>query len=115
LILKKIKNHARSASRSINVSEMLRISTPMMLSTSLLLISGWINTIMLGIYGTESDVGIYNVLFKIGTGSAIILNSVKSIAAPKFAELHAMKNSSGLADTAIQTSKINFWLSLPIL
>src|SRR6185436_7201296 len=115
LILKKIKNHARSASRSINVSEMLRISTPMMLSTSLMLISGWINTVMLGIYGTEADVGLYSVIFKIGTFSAIVLNAVNSIASPKFAEMHAVNDRKGLAKVAIQTSKINFWASLPVL
>ncbi|MEP7167785.1 MAG: flippase [Bacteroidota bacterium] len=115
LILKKIKNHSQSISESINVREMLRISTPMMLSTSLMLISGWINTVMLGIYGTESEVGLYSVIFKIGTFSAIVLNAVNSIAAPKFAEMHALNDHQGLAKVAIQTSKINFWASLPVL
>ncbi|MEO5570229.1 MAG: flippase [Bacteroidia bacterium] len=115
LILKKIKSHSQSVSNSITVREMLRISTPMMLSTSLMLISGWINTVMLGIYGSESDVGMYSVIFKIGTFSAIILNAVNSIAAPKFAELHALNDQRGLAKVALQTSKINFWASLPVL
>jgi O-antigen/teichoic acid export membrane protein len=115
LILKKIKNHSKTISKSINVREMLRISSPMMLSTSLMLISGWINTLMLGIYGTESDVGLYSVIFKIGTFSSIVLNAVNSIAAPKFAEMHALNDHRGLAKVAIQTSKINFWASLPVL
>jgi O-antigen/teichoic acid export membrane protein len=115
LILKKIKSNSPSISESIGVRKMLGISTPMMLSTSLMLISGWINTVMLGIYGTESDVGIYSVIFKIGTFSAIVLNAVNSIAAPKFAELHALNDYRGLAKVAVQTSKINFWASLPIL
>ncbi|HKR05157.1 MAG TPA: flippase [Bacteroidia bacterium] len=114
LILKKIKSHVHSRSESITMREMLRISTPMMLSTSLMLISGWINTVMLGIYGTEADVGIYNVIFKIGAFTHIILNAVNSIAAPKFAELHALNDQRGLAKVAIQTSKINFWASLPV-
>lgn len=115
LILKKIKKHSSSIAQTMNVREMLRISTPMMLSTSLLLISGWINTIMLGIYGSESDVGIYSVIFKIGTFSSMVLMSVNSIAAPKFAELHALNDHAGLAKAAIQTSKINFWASLPVI
>jgi O-antigen/teichoic acid export membrane protein len=70
--------------------------------------------VMLGIYGTESDVGIYNVILKIGAFTHIILNAVNSIAAPKFAELHALNDQRGLAKVAIQTSKINFWASLPV-
>jgi O-antigen/teichoic acid export membrane protein len=115
LILKKIKTQSQSVAQSITIPEMLRISSPMMLSTSLMLISGLINTVMLGIYGTESDVGIYSVIFKIGTFTSMILVSVNSIAAPKFAELHALNDKEGLAKVAIQTSKINFWTSLPIL
>lgn len=113
-VLKKIKRYTKTVSDSIAMWKMIRISSPMMLSTSLLLISGWINTIMLGIYGTESEVGMYNVIFKIGTFSSIVLTSVNSIAAPKFAELHILNDHTGLNNTAIQTSKINFWVSLPI-
>jgi O-antigen/teichoic acid export membrane protein len=115
LILKKIKSHSEATANSITVREMLGISTPMMLSTSFMLISGLINTIMLGIYGSEADVGVYSVIFKIGTFTSMILTSVNSIAAPKFAELHAQNDKRGLAKVAIQTSKINFWASLPIL
>jgi O-antigen/teichoic acid export membrane protein len=115
LILKKIKTYTSAITDALSIREMLRISTPMMLSTSLLLISGWINTIMLGIYGTESDVGIYSVILKIGAFSGMILTSVNSIAAPKFAEMHAMNDHDGLAKVAVQTSKINFWASLPVL
>lgn len=115
LIVKKIKKQAVEISESMSVREMLNVSTPMMLSTSLMLISGWINTIMLGKYGTESDVGIYSVVFKIGTFSGMILASVNSIAAPKFAEMHALGDHKGLSKVAVQTSKINFWASLPIL
>jgi O-antigen/teichoic acid export membrane protein len=115
LILKKIKSYSLSVANTIQIGQMLSISTPMMLSTSLMLISGLINTLMLGIYGTEADVGIYSVIFKIGTFTSMILTSVNSIAAPKFAELHALNDHDGLAKVAIQTSKINFWTSLPIL
>lgn len=115
LVFRRIRRQSVTQSHSINTREMLRISTPMMLSTSLMLISGFINTIVLGIYGTEGEVGLYNVIFKIGTLTSMILTSVNSIAAPKFAELHALNDREGLARTAIQTSKINFWASMPVL
>lgn len=93
---------------------MIRHSLPMMLATSLLLISGWLNTIMLGIWSTETDVGIYSVILKISTLSTFVLMSINSIAAPRFAQLHAKGNKEGLNTYVGQIAKVIFFSSIPI-
>jgi O-antigen/teichoic acid export membrane protein len=76
--------------------------------------SGWINTLFLGRYGTTADVGIYKVVLQITTVCGFILLSVNAVAAPKFAELWAKGDLKELGNSASQTSKINFFASLPI-
>ncbi len=113
-ILKDIKTHSKTPSNELTINEMVRHSLPMMLATSLLLISGWINTIMLGIWSTESDVGIYSVILKISTLATFVLMSINSIAAPRFAQLHAKNDSLGLNTYVGQISKVIFFSSVPI-
>lgn len=86
----------------------------MMLSSSLILISGWVNTLFLAKYCNEGDVGIYRVIVQVTTVCGFILLSVNSVAAPKFAELYALGDLKGLGKAARQTSKINFLASIPI-
>ncbi|HMT27718.1 MAG TPA: flippase [Bacteroidia bacterium] len=114
LILKEIKSHSKISADSLPVADMIRHSLPMMLATSLLLISGWLNTIMLGIWSTETDVGIYSVILKISTLSTFVLMSINSIAAPRFAQLHAKGNKEGLNIYVGQISKVIFFSSIPI-
>ena len=87
----------------------------MLLISSLALIMKWTDTIMLGIFTTEKDVGIYNVAVKISTLTAITLAAINSIAAPKFAEFWGKKDIKNLKRTVHQTTKLIFFSSIPIL
>jgi len=64
-------------------SSLLKNSVPMMLSSSLILVMFWTDTIMLGIFKTETDVGIYNVIVYVALSINISLYAVNSILAPK--------------------------------
>lgn len=114
LILKYIRTFTNEESNEYSKRDIIQQSIPMMLSSSLILISGWINTLFLGRYGTTADVGIYKVVVQITTVCGFILLSVNAVAAPKFAELWASNNLKELGKSARQTSKINFLASLPI-
>ena len=48
----------------VSSRKLLKTAFPMMLSTSVILIMSWIDTIILGIYTTEFDIGVYNVVVK---------------------------------------------------
>ncbi len=77
---------------SIQIKKILKTSLPMFLSSSLFMIIGWTDTIMLGIFRSEEEVGIYNVVMKISFLTSITLYAINSIAAPKFAELYVSGN-----------------------
>lgn len=114
LIIKRIRSHTTIASNELLIKEMVRNAVPMLLANSMLLVSGWINTIMLGIWSTESDVGIYSVVLKISTFSAFVLMSINSVSAPRFAQLHATGDMEGLKKYTAHTAKIIFYSSIPI-
>ncbi|MBL0050757.1 MAG: oligosaccharide flippase family protein [Bacteroidetes bacterium] len=110
----KINQNATESSPYLSKLEILKTSYPMMLSNSMMQISGWINTLILGSYVSDSDVGVYRVVLNVSSVCAFILVSINSVAAPRFAELYARKDLIGLARAARQTSAVNFFASIPI-
>ncbi len=103
------------AQKGLSYSYILSVSIPMLFSSSLALIMGWTDTIMLGIFRTEEEVGIYNVALKISMITSITLMAINTIAAPKFAEFWGKGDIKGLAKVAQQSTKLIFWTSFPIL
>ncbi|TLD42419.1 MAG: Polysaccharide biosynthesis protein [Candidatus Jettenia ecosi] len=100
---------------SISYNTILNVSLPLMLSSSMLFILQWTDTIMLGILKTEAEVGIYNVALKIANFTSISLFAINSIAAPKFAEFYGKRDMKGLGKVARQSTKLIFWSSFPVL
>ncbi|WP_456426843.1 flippase [Desulfurobacterium sp.] len=94
---------------------LLFVSIPMLLSSSLALIMGWTDTIMLGMFRSAHEVGIYNVALKLSTMTSISLMAINTIAAPKFAEFWGRGDKEGLAKVAQQSTKLIFWTSFPVL
>jgi len=70
----------------LSKKQIINTAFPMMFSTSIFLLMSWSDTLMLGIYTTDYNVGIYNVALKISMITAIILGAVNSILAPKISE-----------------------------
>jgi O-antigen/teichoic acid export membrane protein len=103
------------AEKSLRYKNILDVSLPLMLSSSMLLIMHWTDTIMLGIFRSETDVGIYNVAIKIANFTAIPLFAINGISAPKFAEFYGKGDMRGLKKVVMQSTKLIFWSSFPIL
>ena len=95
--------------------EILSTSYPMMLSSSILLLMAWADTIMIGIFKTEVDVGFYNVALKLAMLASIILGSVNSILAPKISETFNNNKIDEFKVLIKQSTRIIFFISLPIL
>ncbi len=93
----------------------LSISMPLFLSSSLGMVTGWTDIIMLGIFKTEREVGIYHIASKIALLTSIPLMAMATISAPKFAEFWGKNDISGLAKVAKQSTKLIFFISSPIL
>ncbi|QJA05899.1 flippase [Thermosulfurimonas marina] len=99
----------------ISLRDILSVSFPMLMSSSLSMIMSWTDTIMLGMWRTEEEVGIYNVAVRLSTITSFTLMAINSIAAPKFAEFWGKNDLEGLKKVAQQSTKLIFWNSAPIL
>lgn len=99
----------------LGYKELLKVSLPMSITSAMVFIMGWTDVLMLGIFTTSEEVGIYRVALKIGMITSICLVAVNSIAAPKFAELYFKNETERLSNIIKKSSKLIFWSSFPIL
>lgn len=113
--LKSSELYSVTYKNSIKTTDILKVSLPMLLSSSSFLIMGWTDTIMLGIFRTEREVGVYNVAMKVAALTSITLYAINRIAAPKFAESYAKGDTTGFEAIVRQSTRLIFWTSLPIL
>lgn len=97
---------------SLQVKEILSVSAPLLLSSSIMLILGLADTVMLGMLKSESDVGIYNVAYKIATVAMIVFIAMSSIATPKIAAVQ--DDQEKLRRIVLQTTKLIVIVSLPM-
>jgi len=95
--------------------EIIKTSFPMMLSSSILLLMAWSDTIMIGIFKTEADVGVYNVALKLAMITGIVLGAVNSIVAPKLSETFNNNRLDEFRELIKQSTRIIFFCTLPIL
>jgi O-antigen/teichoic acid export membrane protein len=102
-------------SNEISTRNILHVSIPMLLSSSMLMITHWTNTLMLGMFRPEAEVGIFNVAVKISTATSFTLIAINTITAPKFAEFYGRRDYIGLEKFVQQSTKLIFWTSFPIL
>jgi|TARA_B110000908_G_scaffold78935_1_gene94659 O-antigen/teichoic acid export membrane protein len=124
--LKKSAKGKESAEKELrSYSEILKISVPLMFAQSVQFIMAWTDKLMLGAIDTpnvslglttnSSEVGIYHTAFKLSMFAAVALMSINSIASPKFAEMYASKNKEGLKKIVHQSTKMIFWVTLPLV
>ena len=104
LLLNKEFSNKNGELEQIPLKQILSISLPMLLTSSLFMIMSWTDTIMLGMWRTEEEVGIYNVAVRLSMITSFTLGAINSIAAPKFAEFWGKKDLEGLKKVAQQST-----------
>ena len=95
--------------------DILKSSIPLFLAGSMIFIKTWIDSIMLGMYRTEYEVGIYSLVVRLAGLVSLPLMAINTIAAPKFAEYYAAKKYADFERTIRYTSKMMFFSATPIL
>lgn len=95
-------------------NQMLNESMPMMLTGSMFFILGWTDNIILGIFRSSEEVGMYDAAFKLSTLSAIVLLAINAIQAPVFSELYHKKEMGRLQKIIFQSNRLLFFTSLPL-
>ncbi len=99
----------------VNSWQFIQDSLPMMLSSSVLILLGWMDTFVMGVYETVENVGIYNVSLKIATLTIFTLQAINSILAPKIAKSYTENNTQQYKKLIQFSTKLNFLISLTII
>lgn len=95
--------------------ELLRSSMPLFWVASLSMLINWTAIFALGIWGTKEDVGIFGIASSTAMLTSLVLVSVNSISAPKFADLYKKKEMAALGSTARNTAKLMTLMASPLL
>jgi len=111
----KVKFNKYIREHSLTIKEILKVSGPMMITMSILLIMGWTDTLMLGaLMDNTQSVGVYNVALKIATTVALALMAVNSVSTPRYAEFFSKNEMDKLKKVVRQSTRLVFWISLPM-
>lgn len=75
-----------------NKLKLIKDSIPMLASASVIVLLGWADTIILGIYKSSNIVGVYHVIIKIAAVTSFTTQALNTILAPKLS--HSFHNSN---------------------
>ncbi len=100
---------------ALGMRKILDTSMPMLFSSCIFLLMGWTDTIMLGIFSNEAEVGVYNVALKLAMLTSLPLMAINTITAPKISEFYSKADHDLLKSTITHSTKLIFWTSLPII
>jgi len=104
----KLKSFPKKNEEYLSKKKLLRISSPMMLTAFMNLIMWNIDTIMLGIFSSTENVGIYNIAFKVASLMILSLTAINTIVAPMFSELYWSNKLEDLKKVIKFSSKLMF-------
>jgi len=114
-LFKEIKFFKYFSNINSNLNDVIKYSFPVLISNSMLLLIQWIDIIILGYFETSNTVGIYSVIMKISLFSSVILFSINSIVASEFSRLYSLDKMVDLRVLIKKSSKIIFFITIPIL
>lgn len=117
IYFKKIPRGDESPKKEIvfKTSRLLKISFPLLLGQSMMLIMGKVDLLMLANMSTQESVGVYSIAVKVSMLAYIGLMAINSIAAPKFSELYSSGKLEELKKIVQQSTKAIFWITLPVV
>ena len=73
------------------------------------------DVLILGIFATAADVGIYTAAARTALLTRFLLLANSSVAAPRFAALHAANDKEGVARLAVRSTLLTTFSSVPLL
>lgn len=88
------------ATQTRRIRDVYALSVPLMLVSSMGLIRGWADTVLVGIYLDTAMMGIYDVAFKLASVTSLPLLAVNGIVAPLVAAATARRDWAGVERAA---------------
>ena len=100
---------------SLKYKDIIKQSMPMMISSSVLLLMTWSDSLMIGSFSGKHEVGVYNVAVKVALFTTLTLSAVNSIVAPKLSESFNNNRNSEFKDIIRYSTRLIFFSTIPIL
>ncbi len=111
----KYKKNSQHDIQKFTNKKIVNIAFPMFLTGVMSAVISQTDVIMLGMMKSVEEVGIYAIVAKLAMLTSFVLTSINSIATPKFSELYHSGKIDILTSVAQRSSKLIFWVSLPII
>ena len=96
-----------------SVKASLKLSLPMLVSGTVFMVMNWTDVLMLGYYGDEGQVGVYNLCFKLASIITFAQFAINSYAAPKISSYYHANKFDELKTLISKISWLNFIISVP--
>lgn len=100
---------------NISFANVQKVAWPMFLSSSIFMLISWTDTLMIGYFMKDADVGIYRIAFRVSTVITFTQFAINGIAAPMIADLYHANNREGLWQLIKKVGLFNFVFSVPIV
>jgi O-antigen/teichoic acid export membrane protein len=106
----------KSWKASLKKLDFVKNGLVIMVSGVLSLLITWTDTLMVGYWRSEADVGVYAVVMRLSTLVGVGLMAANSLAAPRFAKCFAARDHDGLYQSAQKATTLGLFLgSLPLM
>lgn len=111
----KRRMHPDDRVMAMPIRNLISISLPMFMNTAISFIMAQTGIIMLGMFRSDAEVGYYGISVKLAALTILVLASVNSMIAPKFAEYSVLNEMDNLFYIAKKATKLIFWSTTPII
>lgn len=98
----------------VGLKKLLQTTLPFWFISLIAISLNHTDTLMLGIFCSEEDIGKYNIAFRMAALSSIVLMAINSIVAPKISYLYKSEKYGEMEYVVQKSTALIFWLSLPI-
>lgn len=100
---------------AITTKKLLTSASPLLFSGLFIYLLNYSNVILLGIMTTETQVGIYNIAYKVASSGFLIIVSVSTIITPKMAELFGNDKMTEFKKLTHNATRLTAILTIPIV
>jgi len=101
-----IKVFPKSKVDIISFKQLFLDGWPILIVTSSVLVMNWTDIIILGVFVTEEELGVYYAASRVALASTLVLVAVNSINAPKFAKFYEKGDFDQISEIAQQASVV---------
>lgn len=115
MLMKQLSFFKTAGEQWLNYKSIIQQGFPMMLANSLFYLMVWTDTLILGMFRSEAEVGVYNITFRISMFLTLSIVAVGGVSAPDFAILNNKNDHEGLQNAIDKANKLVFWTTFPAI